>query len=648
MKTVCCNFILISVLFINALAAQNPIKYTISFANAVHHEAEVTIQFSDITKQPLQLLMSRSSPGRYALHEFAKNVYNVRAFDPSGKELPVSRPNVYQWDVAGNSDQLTVTYTIFGDRADGTYLAIDNSHAHMNMPATFMWANGYQDRPIEIHFDPPDKKWQVATQLKATDDPYVFRADNLDYFMDSPTELCAFEWRQWSLPSNGKMYSFRLAVHHLGSAAEVAAYEKIVRAIVNEQISVFGELPDFDYDSYTFIGCFLPYVKPDAMEHRNSTFITAPLTLKEDHNKIIDSFSHEFFHCWNVERMRPLSLQPFDFTRTNMSGELWFAEGFTNYYSLLALARAGVLSVDAVAKHFTKLVNRVLNSPGISVHNAVQMSQYAPFVDAGYSNDPKNLDNTYISYYQLGEIIALGMDLMIRKSFPGLSLDDYMRALWQKFGKQEKPYSNSDLQQVLAEVSGDALFSETFFNTYIYGHTLPDYTTLFQDAGFILEKALKDKAWMDQDSIKFGNGVYRVSRFAKKTSPLYKAAIDKGDIIVSIDGDSLRSEHDLQELLKRHKPADVVEIKYTSRATTLTTQLTLQENPTLRVVPFEQRSGEITTEIKSLRRAWLAIDAEEKANPLERYCGECGRVFPFRFDFCPYEGSALQITLSEH
>ena len=118
--------------------ADGETQYQVSFDNAVHHEARISATFSGIENQILEVQMSRSSPGRYALHEFAKNVYNVSAVNSVGQPLTVTRPNPYQWHIGGHDGEVTVTYTLFGDRADGTYSQIDRTHAHLNMPATFM------------------------------------------------------------------------------------------------------------------------------------------------------------------------------------------------------------------------------------------------------------------------------------------------------------------------------------------------------------------------------------------------------------------------------------------------------------------------------------------------------------------------------
>src|SRR6185295_6627017 len=148
------------------LAAQDAVQYELRFPNAAHHEAEVRATFRGVRGRLLEVVMSRSSPGRYALHEFAKNVYNFRAMDSSGKRITVERPTPYQWNLRSSDSTITVEYTLFGDRADGTYNAIDASHAHLNSPATFAWARGFEKSPISVKIQiPPGSEWTVATQL---------------------------------------------------------------------------------------------------------------------------------------------------------------------------------------------------------------------------------------------------------------------------------------------------------------------------------------------------------------------------------------------------------------------------------------------------------------------------------------------------
>jgi predicted metalloprotease with PDZ domain len=172
--------------------AQAPVTYRVSFPAPEHHYAQIEVTFPNLPAGTLEARMSRSSPGRYALHEYAKNVFELQAFDGKGTALAATRPNPYQWDVDGHDGTVRIVYKIYGDHVDGTYLAIDPTHAHMNMPATLLWARGLDRSSVRVTFEPPKGlAWVPATQLFATDDPWTFTAPNLQYLMDSPTELSA-------------------------------------------------------------------------------------------------------------------------------------------------------------------------------------------------------------------------------------------------------------------------------------------------------------------------------------------------------------------------------------------------------------------------------------------------------------------------
>src|SRR5439155_21013729 len=172
-----------------------PIRYRLSFPEPQHRWMQVEATFPELGAGALELRMSRSSPGRYSLHDFAKNVYDVHVTDDGGRELPTMRPDPYGWSVADHGPAVTVKYKVFGDRVDGTYLAVDETHAHVNMPAAIMWARGLDDRPIALTFEQPaGMHWQVATQLHTGGaapgaDRVEFTAPNLQYLMDSPAEF---------------------------------------------------------------------------------------------------------------------------------------------------------------------------------------------------------------------------------------------------------------------------------------------------------------------------------------------------------------------------------------------------------------------------------------------------------------------------
>ena len=457
-------FLLLFLFLTLNLSAQKPIEYKISFPNAVHHEAEVELLIPDAPAGPLTFRMSRSSPGRYATHEFGKNVYAVKAFNGKGSELTVIQVEGDVYSVDKHDGTVKITYTVFGNWVDGTYLAIDEIHAHLNMPAAFMWVPVLSGRPIQIKFNDLNKYgWKVATQLKPTELTDTFTATDLNYFMDSPVELSDHHLFSWSdRNSDNTEQTIRVSSHTIDNQDVVSAYSKMVERMVKESKAVFGELPRFDYGTYTFLQDVNQDNAGDGMEHRNSTVITDPQTkIAGNEEDLLGTFSHEFFHAWNVERIRPKTLEPFNFSHANMSNELWFAEGFTQYYGNLILKRAGFLSEKQYHGVLSGILNGVFNSPGASSFSAPQMSRHAVFVDAGVSVDRNNYANTFTSYYTYGAFIAMGLDLRLRSEF-NLTLDDFMQAIWKKHGKTEIPYTIPDLQNVLGTLT-NIRFAEDFF-----------------------------------------------------------------------------------------------------------------------------------------------------------------------------------------
>ena len=590
-----------------SVAAQQPLTYDLSFPNALHHEAEVTLTVSGLPRgRPVELWMSRSSPGRYALHEFAKNVYRVRVLNGAGRALTVTRPNPYSWSVTGHDGTVRVSYTLFGNRGDGTYAQIDVTHAHLNMPATFMWVRGLDRRPIRVTFHPPEgSEWKVATQLFPTADEFSFTAPGLQYFMDSPTELSRFTLREWTATAGGKSYPIRLALHHLGTEAEADSFATLARKVVAAHMAVYGEPPAYDVGRYTFIADYLPWASGDGMEHRNSTILTSTGSLAENMGGLIGTVSHEFFHSWNVERIRPRSLEPFDFTRANMSDALWFAEGFTSYYGPLILTRAGIQSTAEFAHGLSGGLSVVINSPARAFFSPAEMSMQAPFVDAAAAIDPNNRANTFISYYTWGSVLGLGLDLSLRQK--GHTLDELMRLMWVRHGKTEVSYTLADIQRALGDVARDTAFAREFFARYIRGRDVLDYGQLLGQAGFLLRPAQPGAAFLGQVQLDYGKDGARITASTQIGSPLYQAGLDAGDVITMLDGRPVASDSALVAIRVAHHPGDRIEVQYQSRGMSRTASITLAEDPRLEVVTFEEAGRPLPDEARRFREAWLAL-----------------------------------------
>jgi predicted metalloprotease with PDZ domain len=618
-------------------SAQAPTEYRLSFADAAHHVMQVEVTFHNVPAGPLQVRMSRSSPGRYAVHEFAKNVFDEHITDGKGKALSATRPNPHEWDIAGHDGTVHITYRLYGNRVDGTYLAVDTTHAHMNLPATLMWARGFDNRPARLTFvQPQGSAWKVATQLYPTSDALVFTAPNLQYLMDSPTEFGNVVFRTFTVAprtngtdggsaagnaaagaagSSTKTQTLRVAMHHLGTDAELDAYTADVEKIVREEQAVFGELPEYEPGYYTFLADYTPWSDGDGMEHRNSTVISGRASLAADGKRLLGTASHEFFHCWNVERIRPASLEPFNFEDANISSELWLAEGFTNYYGKLTLLRTGINDPLEGVSGWAGGINAAIQSPGTQFRSAVDMSRLAPFVDAATSIDPTYWQNTFYSYYPFGEVIALGLDLTLRtRSDSKLTLDDFMRAMWRAHGKPGgpqpglvgKPYTVADARARLAEVTKDQAFADDFFRRYIEGTERIDYAALLQHAGFIVRKQNAGHATLGPVRLEKKGETLQVIAATLAGSPAYTAGLDQGDELISIAGTTLNAPEDLPKALTDRKPADEVELVFKRRGgQEVRAKTTLAEDPRLEVVPIEKSGGTLTDAQKHFRDAWL-------------------------------------------
>ena len=596
--------------------------YKVTIPEPEHHWLQVEATFSAVGTKPLNLHMSRSSPGRYSVHEFSKNVFFFEATDGHNHKLAATRPSPYEWNVAGHDGTVKVVYRVFGDYTDGTYLGVDTTHAHMNMPATFIWADGLDDRPARFTFVPPaGTTWKVATQLYPTSDPFTFTAPNLQYFMDSPTEMSNFLMSTFSVPnSDGKPANFRLSVHSLDATQQdVDELAKVTQQLVVEHMKVFGEFPQYEPGYYTFLLDYVPWSHGDGMEHRNSTAITGGASIKNPQGRqfALSTISHEFFHNWNVERIRPAGLEPFDFSRANISCCLWVGEGFTQYYGSLLVYRAGLSNRPPVNPP-----NQVISGSGRLVRSAVEMSEYAAHADGARSVDISDRSRTFISYYTYGAAVALALDLSLReKSNGAISLDDFMKLMWKIHGKPGgaapglvgKPYNLKDLRDRLTELTHDRAFADNFFDKYVEGREVADYARLFLLAGYVLKPA-SDRGWIGggqlvsaaSDGLSVGaadrGGAPSVVPFG---TPLYDAGVDEGDIITTIDGATATMS--LWGSITQKKPGDKVVLGVKRRdGVVVQAIVTLKADPNLQSSPVDNP----TDAQKAFRVGWLGNSAK--------------------------------------
>ena len=588
------------------IALSQRVSYIVSFPNLAHHEAQVELIVSDLINRTATFRMSRSSPGRYATHEFGKNIYDVHALDQNGKPLTITRTDGDVYEVAHHNGYIRIQYTLYGNYADGTYVGLDPDGVHLNMPGAFLWMKGVENSAITIHFNvPADWHWTIATQLMPTSDSLTFLARNFQYFMDCPTKIGPLHYRKWEVKNpDGKVYSFRIALDGGNDDTAFTNFAEKVERIVAQAQAVYGETPTYDYLTYTFLASINPYVHGDGMEHRNSTMISIPVAFRND-DRLLEVFAHEFFHCWNVKRIRPRTLEPFNFEKSDMSYELWFAEGFTQYYGGLLEERAGfVKDTDYVKRTVAGLIRVKTNTPGARLYSPVQASEEAVFTDAGVSIDKTNFPNIFASYYPYGGSLALALDLTLRTKY-GKTLDDYMTAAWKKFGKPEIPYNVAGLQDVLANLTGDKKFADSWFAHYIYGHDSIDYNSLLAPAGFLVGHAEEGKLWIGNTTDWVEKEGLIIGSNTLRGTPVYDAGLDITDKILGIDNQDTRTITDLNAVLSHLHAGTAVEIRYLHHGVERKSTIKPVENPTVAVQTFEQAGRPLTPAIEQFRKNWL-------------------------------------------
>ena len=591
----------------SVVAAQEPplrsITYTLSMSRPTSHlfEVAMTIELPDqLTRQPLQLQMAKWSPGRYAVFDFAKNVQEFRA---NGR---VTRVDDQTWSVdPAGANTVTVSYKVFGNDLSGTFSQLDDRHANYNGASIFMYVVGHKPDPVKLTIHPP-KDWKIVNGRMDRAGQTEWSFSNWDVMSDTPTEIAA-DWTQDSFEVDGKRY--HVVVHSFGpEGGKRAALVKDIEKIVRAEVGMWGP-PEFS--EYTFL---IHYAADDhsgdGMEHLTSTQIIEPGALAEAgvYESTLGTVSHEFFHVWNVKRLRPEELGPWDFTRPLRTRGLWVAEGFTNYYGHLMLRRAGIWNDKKFLDREAQTIARIESAQGNRLMSAEESSMSAPFLDDAPHAQLTNLQNTAISYYPKGELIGMVMDLLVRGRTKGRSsLDDVMRGMYEEFYLKSsnssyylrgRGYQTEDLERMVSQVSGTD-FTD-FFKRHVRSVEVLPYEEAFGYVGLRLIKTQAKEPFDAGLSLEFEDRVAMIQN-VRNGSPAEDAGLQTGDEIVSLAGGAVTKAW--LKTLARYKAGDSIKIVVKRDRRTINTSLVLQEPER-----FDYRIEEntrATAEQKALRNAWL-------------------------------------------
>jgi predicted metalloprotease with PDZ domain len=613
-----------SLLILPLLAvAQTPpvdISFTIAMPRPHTHLFDIDIAIKRTANGPQEelLVFPVWTPGSYLIREFERQVQDFAAVDAAGQPLKWEKTNKNTWRVVTNgAREWHARYRVYANELSVRTSELNSGHAFWNNANLLMYLEGFLNNPSTVRVLAPDV-WKVATGLPVVlGQKNTFRAENFDVLYDSPFEASNFK----SLIFNVKSVAHRIVIDGEGNY-DPERMRRDVQKIVETQVELMGgEVP---YRDYTFI-LHLRSNAGGGLEHLNSAALGYPRfgfrivqgdrstsaapnandTPERDYRGFLALVSHEFFHLWNVKRIRPDALGPFDYTRENYTKVLWVAEGITDYYADLVLRRAGLISESEFLSATARSLQLLQFTPGRKVQS-VEESSFDSWIK--YYRQDENSVNSQISYYDKGAILGLLLDLEIRKRSNGAkSLDEVMRYLFTEFFKNNRNYGPADFQKACELMAGSSLAE--FFNNYVHGTDELDYDAALEAAGLRLDRAgpISPRAGIDRSffgaDVTWENDRLMVSR-VYAGSPAYEQGLNAGDQIVALD--NMRVSRDFfNARMAEKKAGDLINLTIFrfDDLSTLLIKLGERRKGDFRIVPLPNA----TPAQKAVYKSWLGV-----------------------------------------
>ena len=570
------------------------ILYRVAMPDRNSHLFEVTLYLSHWQNTLLNLKMPVWTPGSYLVREYARQVQNFSATADDGTISLVPRKvtkNHWQIDT-DNHSIIRINYKVFANELTVRTNHLDNTHGYFNGAALFYYIPGLEKLPITVEIIPPQSSWRVTTPLSELK-TNTFYAPDFDTLVDSPFEI-----------GTHKVYDFQVLnkPHQLAIWGEGNINpEKVIedtKKIILAEADLYGSLP---YDRYIFL-LHLSSNGYGGLEHKNCCTLNYPrfsFRAKDKYNRFIQLVTHEFFHLWNVKRIRPKALENFDYDEENYTTSLWFSEGTTSYYDVLLPLKAKIYDSKTFFDNLSKDITKFLTTPGRKVQ-PLSESSFDAWIKL-YRRD-NNSDNSQISYYLKGEMISLLLDLLIRNRHNNQrSLDDVMRKMWEKFGHREIGFTPFDLQTVIESVADTDL--NDFFQRYL------EETEELPFAEYLEPFGLEIKPIFEEETIPYlgiklqTENNKQIVNFVEVGSTAAVSGIDSGDELLALDGIRVTGEQ-LNERLKDYQVGNIVQITlfHQDKLCTYRVELASPQPSRYEVVQIEQPSE---TQ-RQMLNAWLA------------------------------------------
>lgn len=567
-------------------------------------EVEMRVQIAANLNVPNEtdLLLPIWTPGSYMIREFERHVQDFAA-DANGRALEWTKVNKNTWRVkTGGARQWHVTYRVYANELSVRTSELNSDHAFWNNATLLMYPAGRLDAPSTLSINPYGN-WKVATGLPAiAGRQNSFHAENFDVLYDSPVEVSNFRELEFKV----RGVAHRIAIDGDGNY-DPDRLRNEVRRIVEAEVLMFGEIP---YHDYTFI-LHLRSNTGGGLEHLNSTalgFRRFAFSDEDGYRRFQSLVAHEFFHLWNVKRIRPDTLGPFDYNQENYTRLLWVAEGITEYYGNLMLRRAGLMSNEAYLEHLAKQIEDFQNTPGRQVMSAEEAS-FDAWIK--FYRPDENSINSQISYYDKGELLGMLLDLEIRRRTDnGKSLDDVMRYLNREFFQKQRNYTPVDFQKACELMAGASM--DQFFSRYVRGREdlVPAYNEILAGAGLRLEQggraigqadaSVPTKALLGTDLDQVGDHLMITS--VRSGTPAYDQGLNAKDEIVALDGARVTKET-FESRLAAKRPGDTVRLTVFrfDDLRTFDIRLGSRVDAPFRIFPMTQA----TAQQKRIYQAWL-------------------------------------------
>jgi len=553
-----------------AAAAGEPsplgLEYHLYLLRPSTHLIQVEIHVENVRQPSLDFVMPAWAPGRYAIYNFAKNVEQFEATGTRGQPLSWTNTDKETWrvDTQNAGGALTVRYSVFANDLTGSFAQFDPLHANINGGAVYMYVSGHKRDPITLMVETPTA-WGQGTKVfsgfSLSTSQRTFHAPNYDRLIDTPMEISTHD-EATEFNDHGKV--FRVVVHAYGEGTESASrwtkeLADGLRKIVHSEMSM---MPAPDFQAYTFLFHVTPFItQGDGMEHLNSTeIILRGETGGETLSQALEVAAHEFFHLWNVKRLRPAGLGPFDYTQEVYTRSLWFAEGVTQYYSYIHLLRSGVWSREEFLSHLADEIREYQREPGRRMMSAESSSFHAWFYDRAPQMQQTDFVNSTISYYNKGAILGMLMDLEIRARTGGRkSLDDLMRAMFSRFYDAPastyylpgRGYTEDDILRALDSVTGSD-FTD-FFRRYIQGTAPLPYDQDLAAVALRLDVSTDPGAPPSLGVLTQPADTGVLILAVRPGGAADRAGLSRGDVLISVDNLSLATQP-LQERLRMYPP----------------------------------------------------------------------------------------------